>query len=227
MTHKLLDEQAQCLLFNYSSLFRLQKNYRRTICNIAQTFNLYRPFWTKSILTRLADAGLLLGRKKTSIKNRLVFKLLFNFKKHYLHLTLFGAKDEVFFSINTSLFLKFIGYKKSLKKSYSLKLLLIKYLRKLLIVSNITNFYLYIKNTSAQLNKFIQLLQKPFNHTFTNPLTGEIVGEEVGRVAITRFNFPYIIFLPNRPYGFMKTKKVGRLKRKIRRRLIKLNRIID
>jgi len=208
-TRELLLEKSQELQFGHPLLINLQKSYRQIVCNIAQTYNLYSPFWTKTILTIVADAKTLVRQQQTTDipKNPLVFKLLFNFKKHYLHLTLFGDKDKVFFSIDTSLFLKFVGYKKSLKKSYSLKLLLIKYLRKLLIVSNLVNFYLHIKNTSAQLNKFLLLLQRPFNHTFKDPLLGITVGEGLDQSSVTCFNFPYIIFLQNRPYGFMKTKK--------------------
>lgn len=157
------------------------------------------------------------------------FKLLFNFKKHYLYITLLDHKNNIIFSLHTGLFLKFFEYKKSLKKSKSLKILLVRYLRKLFILSGVRTFTLYIKQTSDQLNKLLQVLQKPINHPFTDPLTGLIINEELGKSARRDqfFHFLHIVFFKNKPYGSMKTKKTGRLKRKIRRLVIKANRIID
>ena len=87
------------------------------------------------------------------------FKLLFNFKKHYLYITLLDQKNNIIFSLHTGLFLKFFEYKKSLKKSKSLKILLVRYLRKLFLISGVRTFTLYIKQTSDQLNKILQILQ--------------------------------------------------------------------
>ena len=157
------------------------------------------------------------------------FKLLFNFKKHYLYITLLDQKNNIIFSLHTGLFLKFFEYKKSLKKSKSLKILLIRYLRKLFLLSGVRYFTLYVKQTSDQLNKILRVLQKPINHPFTDPLTGLVINEELDR-SVKRsqfFHFIYIVFFKNKPYGSMRTKKTGRLKRKIRRLVIKANRIID
>jgi len=159
----------------------------------------------------------------------LTFKLLFNFKKHYLFITLLDKKNNILFSLHAGLFIRFFNYKKSLKKSKSTKIILIRYLRKLLMLSNLNNFILYVKQTSDQLNKLLQILQKPINHSFTDPITGQVITEEMSSKKKRKqlFNFLYIIFLKNKPYGVMKTKKTGRLKRKIRRLVIRANRIID
>jgi hypothetical protein len=97
------------------------------------------------------------------------------------------------------------------------------------MLSNLNNFILYVKQTSDQLNKLLQILQKPINHSFTDPITGQVITEEMSSKKKRKqlFNFLYIIFLKNKPYGVMKTKKTGRLKRKIRRLVIRANRIID
>ena len=157
------------------------------------------------------------------------FKLLFNFKKHYLYITLLDQKNNIIFSLHTGLFLKFFEYKKSLKKSKSLKILLVRYLRKLFLISGVRHFTLYVKQTSDQLNKVLQVLQKPINHPFIDPLTGLVINEELDKSARRSqfFHFIYIVFFKSKPYGSMKTKKTGRLKRKIRRLVIKANRIID
>jgi len=156
-----------------------------------------------------------------------LFKLLFNFKGHYLYITLLNKQKKILFSLNTGLFIKFFNFRKSLKKSKSSKLLLMRYLRKLLIITKINNFKFYIKQTSSQLPTLLHMLHSPLNHVFTDPLTGEAIDEENKEWKLPVFNFVYIIFLKNKPYGKMKTKNAGRLKRKIQRRLIKLNNIKD
>lgn len=189
----------------------------------------FTPAYTIKGLHRCSQKLIKEQPKLLTSKKPLLFKLLFNFKKHYLFITLLDNKNNIMFSLHTGLFLKFFNYKKSLKKSKSLKIVLIRYLRKLLMLSNINNFTLYIQQTSDQLNKLLQILQKPINHSFTDPLTGQIINEELDIRSKRKqlFNFLYIIFLKNKPYGIMKTKKTGRLKRKIRRLIIKANRIID
>jgi hypothetical protein len=107
--------------------------------------------------------------------------------------------------------------------------LLVRYLRKLFLISGVRHFTLYVKQTSDQLNKVLQVLQKPINHPFTDPLTGLVINEELDKSSRRSqfFHFIYIVFFKSKPYGSMKTKKTGRLKRKIRRLVIKANRIID
>jgi hypothetical protein len=135
------------------------------------------------------------------------------------------------------MFLKFFNYKKSLKKSKSFKILLMRYLRKLLIVTGINNFHLFVRQTSNHLSKLLHILQKPIPHAFTDPLTRMNVLEQSGKSSQSGstparrvqpvFNFIYVVFVKTKPYGVMKTKKVGRIKRKIRRKVMKLNRIND
>lgn len=196
---------------------------------------MYRTFYLYFSLAGGAPRSKLLNNiEEYDTKNKplktLFYKLMFNFKKHYLYITLLHKKKKkntIYFALNTGLFLKFFSFKKSLKKSKSLKLLLMRYLRKLLILSRINNFNLYIKQTSDQLNKLIQTLQKPLNHSFTDPLTGLVIDEESSKTPRELFNFIYIIFLKNKPFGTMKLKNSGRLKRRIRRRITNMNRIID
>jgi len=155
------------------------KKTNRLILNLHATTYLYSIFF-KSIavqnLLNLKDYQQVDSRAKNPSEP--IYKLIFNFKKHYLYITVLDKRKNILFSLHTGLFMKFFNYKKSLKKSKSLKLLLIRYLRKLLLVTKINNFNFYIKQTSDQLNKLLQLLQKPTNHTFTDPLTNNIIDEE-------------------------------------------------
>ena len=192
---------------------------------------LFYNIWSlKNINNQFACATL-------KLKTIPIYKLILKFKKAYFYVTLLDSQNRIFFSLHTGMFLKFFNYKKSLKKSKSFKILLIRYLRKLLIVTGINNFNLVIRWTSNHLSKLLHILQKPIPHAFVDPLTRTTVLEQSiklkqgaadpYRKTQPVFNFVYIVFVKTKPYGTMKTKKIGRIKRKIRRKVMKLNKISD
>lgn len=176
----------------------------------------------------------------TSLRSKTIptYKLILKFKKSYFYVTLLDSHKRIFFSLHTGMFLKFFNYKKSLKKSKSFKILLMRYLRKLLIVTGINNFHLFVRQTSNHLSKLIHVLQKPIQHAFSDPLLHRTIFEQPNKSNKSKnyknvkktqpiFNFVYIYFVKTKPFGVMKTKKVGRIKRKIRRKVMKLNQIND
>jgi hypothetical protein len=59
---------------------------------------------------------------------------------------------------------------------------------------------------------------------YKNPFSENLITE---KEINNPFIFPVIVFTNNKPYGFMKSKQKGRLKRKISRRLTILNRVLD
>ena len=69
------------------------------------------------------------------------------------------------------------------------------------------------------------LLLQPSGKNFINPLTTKSFSD-VSQSA-NQFNFSYVFFLNTKSFSFLKLKKKGRVKRKIQRKLIKLNTIID
>lgn len=214
-------------LFNYSNTRQSQ------ITCLSSFLSTYSSFLTHNPLSRLTKTLFLYNHlydKKSHLKSQQpLYKLLFKFKKAYFHITLLDSNNRIFFSLHTGLFLRYFNYKKSLKKSKSFKLLLMRYLRKLLLITGINNFNLYIRESSSNLSKLLRVLQKPLSHPFVDPFTNTTIVENSStknrQSAI--FNFIYIIFFKTKPYGFMKTKKVGRIKRKIRRKVMKLNNILD
>jgi hypothetical protein len=153
------------------------------------------------------------------------YKLFFNFKKNRFFINLLNCLNKNYLSLSNGLFIKYFDFKKSLKKKKLLKLLLLKYLRKLFLILKINQFNLFIKSAGFFLNEFLTLLTQPSEKTFLNPLTKKTITDD--RKLIKTFNFSYIFFLNTKNYSFLKLKKKGRVKRKIQRRLIKLNTIID
>ena len=83
-----------------------------------------------------------------------------------------NSNKRLYITLSVGLFLKFFQNKKSLKKNKLFKLLLAKYLRKLLIVSGIKNIYVYIKKTPLFVQEIFHLLTSPLVKPFFNPIKG-------------------------------------------------------
>jgi hypothetical protein len=62
------------------------------------------------------------------------------------------------------------------------------------------------------------------NH-YKNPFNEENFINE--KNTINPFKFSFFMFINNKPYGKVKVKKKGRLKRKITKRLTQMNRVLD
>ena len=123
------------------------------------------------------------------------------------------------------MFLKYFEYKKSLKKKKLLKYLLIKYLRKFILIVKLKNFNFFFKSSVYFLTEFFSILFKPLKKKFFNPLTSKLMADDKQKKA--NFSVFFIYFLNTVNFSFLKTRKKGRIKRKILRKLVKLNNLID
>lgn len=123
-------------------------------------------------------------------------------------------------------FLKFFKNKKSFKKNKLIKLLLVKYVRKLLIVSGIKNIYLYVQKKPLFFQELCKTLTTPLVNSFLNPLTSLPLNENLN-LKQQPFHIRYLFFRQPKPYNMMRASRQGRLKRKIMRRIIRTNRISD
>lgn len=158
-------------------------------------------------------------------KNRTIFFLILSFKQKKLFINLQNKKKKNYFSISTGFFIKFFEKRKSLKKNKAIKLLMIKYLRKLLIITKINNLILLVKKTPLFVNELISFINTPIAHKYINPIDQKIVDESLNRNLSIRFF--YFIFTENKNFSKNKTPAKGRIKRKILRKVIFENRIID
>ena len=100
-----------------------------------------------------------------------------------------------------------------------------RFLRKILIISKITLLDIYIKGTPFYLTKLINFLVKPLNHYFYHPLTNLRFYESSNSFFFIRINSIYFFKL-----NLGKKKKLrgrGRIKRKVIRKLVAKNKILD
>jgi hypothetical protein len=100
-----------------------------------------------------------------------------------------------------------------------------KYVRKIFILSRIINTFLIVKNNPVFLLEIINFFNLPISHKFTDPSTGEVIEEKTTTPKLIKFL--YFIFLENKNFSNNKEKKRGRVKRKITRKLVLSNKIVD
>lgn len=158
-------------------------------------------------------------------KNRLIYFLILSFKKNKLYMNLQNFNKKNYLSISTGLFIKFFEKRKSLKKNKTIKLLMAKYIRKLFLISKIKNIILVIKKTPLFINELLNFLNSPIAHKFINPLDNKIIEENENNFI--QIKFLYFLFLNNKNFSKNKTLKKGRIKRKILRKVIFENKIVD
>jgi hypothetical protein len=166
--------------------------------------------------------------KLSKKSSRPVYHFIWNFKKsNLLFITLRDSslsspKNLTFTSLG--LFTKFFEKKKAMKKNKLIKLLVIKYFRKLLVVADIWKIVLFVKKNPALLPELLNMFQQPVflldpNKTKKKTATSKI-----------KFNAPrfiYCFFMENKSYVLNKLKKKGRIKRKITKKLVAKNKLTD
>jgi hypothetical protein len=100
-----------------------------------------------------------------------------------------------------------------------------KFLRKVFLIANLPNTTLIVKKNPVFLLEFLNFFSQPIVYKFVNPVDGQEFEEKVSLKPIT--NFSFFIFYKNQSFVKNKTKAAGRIKRKIRRKVIFQNRVID
>lgn len=153
------------------------------------------------------------------------YYLYLNFKSNRLYVNLLNNSSKNYLTLSVGLFLKFFKNKKSFKKNKVIKLLLMKFLRKIFLISGIKHIYLYVKKTPLFFQELCKTLTTPLITPFFNPLSKLFLSEHTKTTQ--PINIKYVFFINSKPFSFMKQSRFGRLKRKIMRRIVRTNRISD
>jgi len=212
-------------LLNIIKSKKIEKNTNKTIfkkinINILINFISIYNFFLNSIYL-----DIFYFNKFLKNKNRSFFFLILSFKKKKLYVNLQNNNKKNYLSISTGLFIKFFEKRKSIKKNKAIKLLMVKYLRKLFIISKISTLILIIKKTPLFVNELINFLNTPIAHKYINPIDQKIIDESVNKYLSIRFF--YFIFTENKNFSKNKMPAKGRIKRKILRKITFENKIID
>jgi hypothetical protein len=105
------------------------------------------------------------------------------------------------------------------------RLLLVRFFRKLLIISKIKNVIIVLKKTPRDTNEIFSYLNNPLPAPFFDPVIKERITESLTNYH--KLEVRYLYFLKTVSFTNMKYRQKGRLKRKIARKVIKKNRITD
>ena len=218
----------------FSAVSRLQ-SYLKRIASLSFLHLTRIPsFWARffagyfSLFQNSQVVGLSTLLKGTRLRyfSEATYVLRFRFNRERLSVVLSDENSNKTYCFFTpGLLVKFAQNRKSLRKKTSMKVLMMQFLRKLLIVLRLNKIQIISSGIPVLLSRLLYMLSQPLNHLITNPLTGAVI-DEITRTR-TPLNFDSVFFTRSYPYGYMPTRKRGRVKRKIRRKLVKLGRLID
>lgn len=203
---------------------RSRRNFNRTVkkkTRVLHDFLYLYNYFFYSIYTDLFYLMKFIKSRRQRVRHFLI--LTFTANRLFVNLQNLARKNYLFLS--TGLFIKFFEKKKSLKKTKTIKLLIGKFLRKIFFISKIKNATLIIKKNPLFLLEILNIFNVPIVHKFFDPVSKCITEEESSNYPW--FKFLYFVFLDNKDFSNNKKKKRGRIKRKILRKLILENKIID
>ena len=184
--------------------------------------NFYKLFFITPVLDNLM---LIKSLNNTTLFKKF-YRLFFTFKKgrFFVNLTNFNKKKNYLF-LSTGMFIQYFQYKKSLRKNKILKVLISKYLRKFLLILQLKYVSLHFSSTPIMLQEIILNLTTPLIKPLKNPLTLKVIDED--QSSQFRFLFLFFFFQKSKNFGIFKLRRKGRVKRRIIRKLIKINNVLD
>jgi len=104
-------------------------------------------------------------------------------------------------------------------------MILARYIRKLYLLIKFKHTIFFIKKIPTYLLEIINILNTPIIHKFLNPFSETVIEEPNTKKNI--FNINYFIFFKNIDFSNNKIRQKGRIKRKVTRKMILENSIID
>ena len=151
-----------------------------------------------------------------TFKNKMFITIRNDLDRYYNYISLFSG-----------LFLKFFSNRKSLRKSKLFKALMVKLLRKILLASSIKNVNLIINRSSPMFSELYKLLLTPSIIPYRVPKNSELYDDSSLNSFGKLLSVRKLIFLRTHSFTNLKTRKRGRIKRKITRRLLRKNEVLD
>lgn len=100
-----------------------------------------------------------------------------------------------------------------------------KFLRKLLVILKLKYVVLHFRGVPVLIDLLLQVLYQPISHPMRDPLTGRFIDETDNWVQNLKIS--EVMFSRPKPFGYLKTRKRGRIKRKIRRKIIRSSNVVD
>ena len=205
-----------------SSIRNLLKNSQcKPFMQTKVYFNLYKLLFLHPVLTFPSKFYYWNLLKKNS-----VFNLRLNCSAQGLRLNLNSQMlKHNYISITPGLLLKKLFLKKNVKKKFFSKVLILRLIKKVLLVLNITSIKILVKGSPYHLPDLAHHLQKKLSSKITPPSnvsSKAVIEAQAAFIKIHSIFFKKLLF-----FGLKKTTKKGRVKRRIARKLLLTNTVID
>jgi len=154
-----------------------------------------------------------------------IYHMFLNFKKNRFFPYFYkGGNKDTIFNNSLGILSKKFSHKKSFLKSKNAYLFSSSYIRRMLIYISTTKLNLNIRKTPKYLKEILRVLTSDSNVIYNHPFHKSVVNEKEKPLTI---KFLYINFTNNKSLGPVKKKKKGRLKRKISKKIILYNNVLD
>lgn len=150
--------------------------------------------------------------------------LMMSFRRSRLFSSIQSKSSITHSNSSLGMFSVYLNRGKAFTKNKSNYILMSSFLRKLIVYSSLRDIFLIVKHIPIYLNELIATINKQSINFYKDPFSGKLISESGIKNS---FYFDIFFFFNNKPYGFVKTRKKGRIKRKITKRLVKLNRLVD
>jgi hypothetical protein len=175
--------------------------------------NLYNPFFNNSVFSKLP----LLDSKT----------LLLSFKKGRFFPTLLSLHGRhTYITSSLGIFLPFFLKPKSFKKSKQLYTLLAHFFRKIILYTSIKSLNIHVNHVPKYFSEILNIILLKNLNLYKHPFTENSINEK-DMTSDNTFKISNLVFFKTKLYGSIKLRKRGVLKRKVTRKVIKNNYIID
>jgi len=151
--------------------------------------------------------------------------LVLNFYKKGFFPALRTISGHTYACSSLGMFSKFFNKGKNFTRTKTSFLASASYLRKVLLYTSIVDLILIVKRIPLYFADIMNTIHNPGIPFYNHPFQSTHIVDEM--LITNNFRFRMFMFFNNKNYGEHKTKTRGRLKRKISRRLFRLNNILD
>jgi hypothetical protein len=206
-------------LCNKTLTLKVLLTNRLVLNKLLKIFKLFR------LLTMFINRNCTVFLYNKSSRINLSYLLSFNFKRRRFFPAIKTIQKTNLFYASLGIFFSFFKKKKSFLKSKIMYIILTNFLRKILLFSYISLFIMEIKHIPKYLMEIINALLEPTQKFYLNPFKSNLrVNELEWRPT---FTFYATIFNYKSDPKLVKLPQKGRLKRKITKKIILLNNVLD
>lgn len=223
--------KVNSVLVKFNTFLHLSEHFFNVFTQINKNFFKKSYFFDESLkflllnLTKKYILNLIgFFRNNDKFKYKLSKVLVLNFKRKRFFPLIRDITGNTFFNTSLGILAKYLQKGKFFTKKKSVFLLVASLIRKMLLYSSLKDLILMVKRTPMYLQEILSLINNPVSSLYNDPFTKK----EVNEFRLTNnFNFNNIVFTTTKPYGPIKTKNKGRLKRKISKKLVLIGRVSD